>query len=62
MSQDTQPIRIETGKEVAFELSEPPLSGDGQAAASTNSPPANAGGSDTYLFIECAKAVYDGER
>ncbi|MGI8543225.1 MAG: hypothetical protein ACR2MD_07050 [Aridibacter sp.] len=57
MSQETQPIRIETGEEVAFELMK-------FIAEKENKEIAQEGIRDYYLnlFIECAAAVYEGER
>lgn len=57
MSNETQPIRIETGEEVAFELMK-------FIAEKENKNPAAEEARDYYLdlFIECAHAVYDGER
>ena len=57
MAQETQPIRIETGEEVAFELMK-------YIAEKENKTPAPDGVRDYYLdlFIECAHAVYHGER
>ena len=57
MSQDTQPIRIETGEEVAFELMK-------FIAEKENKQLAQEEVRDYYLdlFVECAAAVYDGER
>lgn len=57
MSQETQPIRIETGEEVAFELMK-------FIAEKENKNIAPEEIRDYYLdlFIECASAVYDGER
>lgn len=57
MSQETQPIRIETGEEVAFELMK-------FIAEKENRQLAPEEIRDYYLdlFIECATAVYDGER
>ncbi len=57
MSQETQPIRIETGEEVAFELMK-------FIAEKENKQPAPEEIRNYYLdlFIECATAVYDGER
>jgi hypothetical protein len=57
MSQETQPIRIETGEEVAFELMK-------FIAEKENKQLAPEEIRDYYLnlFIECAAAVYDGER
>lgn len=57
MAQETQPIRIETGEEVAFELMK-------FIAEKENKQPAQEEVRDYYLdlFVECAAAVYDGER
>lgn len=57
MSQETQPIRIETGEEVAFELMK-------FIAEKKNKNPSPDEVRDYYLdlFIECAHAVYHGER
>lgn len=57
MTQETQPIRIETGEEVAFELMK-------FIAEKENKTLAQEEIRDYYLdlFIECASAVYDGER
>jgi hypothetical protein len=57
MAQETQPIRIETGEEVAFELMK-------FIAEKENKDPAADEVRDYYLdlFIECAHAVYNGER
>jgi hypothetical protein len=57
MSQETQPIRIETGEEVAFELMK-------FIAEKENRQLAPEEIRDYYLnlFIECATAVYEGER
>lgn len=57
MSQETQPIRIETGEEVAFELMK-------FIAEKENRQLAEDEMRDYYLdlFIECANAVYNGER
>ena len=57
MSQETQPIRIETGEEVALELMK-------LIAEKENKQLAAEEVRDYYLnlFIECAAAVYDGER
>lgn len=54
---ETQPIRIETGEEVAFELMK-------FIAEKENKEIAQDDVRDYYLdlFIECAAAVYDGER
>lgn len=57
MSIETQPVRIETGEEVAFELMK-------FIAEKENKQLAQEEVRDYYLdlFIECAAAVYDGER
>jgi hypothetical protein len=57
MNNETQPIRIETGEEVAFELMK-------FIAEKENKNPAPEEARDYYLdlFIECAQAVYNGER
>ena len=57
MSQETQPIRIETGEEVAFELMK-------FIAEKENKSLAQEEIRNYYLdlFVECATAVYDGER
>jgi hypothetical protein len=57
MSQETQPIRIETGEEVALELMKFIAEKENKALE----PDAVR---DYYLdlFIECAHAVYNGER
>jgi hypothetical protein len=57
MSNETQPIRIETGEEVAFELMK-------FIAEKENKQLAQEEVRDYYLdlFIECASAVYNGER
>jgi hypothetical protein len=57
MSNETQPIRIETGEEVAFELMK-------FIAEKENKNPAPEEIRDYYLdlFVECARAVYEGER
>ena len=57
MNQETQPIRIETGEEVALELMK-------FIAEKENKNPAPDEVRDYYLdlFIECAHAVYHGER
>ncbi len=54
---ETQPIRIETGEEVAFELMK-------FIADKENKELAEDEIRDYYLdlFVECAAAVYDGER
>ena len=57
MSIETQPIRIETGEEVAFELMK-------FIAEKENKQLAQEEVRDYYLdlFVECAHAVYDGDR
>lgn len=57
MSRETQPIRIETGEEVALELMK-------FIAEKENKQIAGDAARDYYLdlFIECAHAVYHGER
>jgi hypothetical protein len=57
MSSETQAVRIETGEEVALELMK-------FIAEKENKQPAPEEVRDYYLdlFIECAHAVYDGER
>lgn len=57
MSEETQPIRIETGEEVALELMK-------LIAEKENKNPAPDEARDYYLdlFVECAYAVYNGER
>ncbi len=57
MSQETQPIRIETGEEVAFELMK-------FIAEKENKQLSQEEIRDYYLnlFVECATAVYEGER
>ena len=55
--QQTQPIRIETGEEVAFELMK-------FIAEKENRQLSQEEMRDYYLdlFVECARAVYEGER
>jgi len=57
MSNETQPIRIETGEEVALELMK-------FIAEKENKSLAPEEVRDYYLdlFVECARAVYEGER
>ena len=57
MMSETQPVRIETGEEVAFELMK-------FIAEKENKQLAPEEIRDYYLdlFIECANAVYEGER
>jgi hypothetical protein len=54
---ETQPIRIETGEEVAFELMKFIADKENKQLASEEI-------RDYYLdlFCECASVVYDGER
>ncbi len=57
MNNETQPIRIETGEEVAFELMK-------FIAEKENKQLGEDEIRDYYLdlFVECTAAVYDGER
>ena len=57
MNNETQPIRIETGEEVAFELMK-------FIAERENKNVAGEETRDYYLdlFVECAHTVYNGER
>ena len=57
MSEETQPIRIETGEEVAFELMK-------FIAEKENKQLGPDEIREYYLdlFVECAEAVYNGER
>jgi hypothetical protein len=57
MNNETQAVRIETGEEVAFELMK-------LVAEKENKNPAPEEARDYYLdlFVECAHAVYNGER
>lgn len=57
MSQETQPIRIETGEEVAFELMKFIAEKENRSLA-----PEEIRAYYLDLFVECARAVYDGER
>jgi len=57
MSAETQPIRIETGEEVAFELMKFIAEKENRSLA-----PDEIRAYYLDLFVECAKAVYDGER
>jgi hypothetical protein len=54
---EAQPIRIETGEEVAFELMKFIAEKEDQHVVGD-------GARDYYLdlFVECAQAVYEGER
>ena len=57
MTEETQPVRIESGEEVAFELMK-------FIAEKENKQLAQEEIRDYYLdlFCECASVVYDGER
>ncbi len=57
MSKETQAVRIETGEEAALELMK-------FIAEKENKNPAPEEVRDYYLdlFVECAAAVYNGER
>ena len=57
MNQETQPVRIETGEEVALELMK-------FIAEKENKQLAQEEVRDYYLdlFVECAAVVYEGER
>lgn len=57
MSQETQPIRIETGEEVAFELMKFIAEKENKQLA-----PEEVRNYYLDLFVECAQAVYNGER
>lgn len=57
MSQETQPIRIETGEEVAFELMKFIAKKEDRDLE-----PDEIRNYYLDLFIECAHAVYQGER
>ena len=57
MSIETQPIRIETGEEVAFELMKFIAEKENRQLA-----PDEVRDYFLNLFIECAHAVYDAER
>ena len=57
MSQETQPIRIETGEEVAFELMKFIAERENRSLN-----PDEIRGYYLELFVECARAVYEGER
>lgn len=57
MIQNTQPIRIETGEEVAFELMKFIAEKENKQLAAED-----VRGYYLDLFVECAAAVYDGER
>jgi hypothetical protein len=57
MDQETQPIRIETGEEVAFELMKFIAEKENRSLG-----PDEIRGYYLDLFVECARAVYDGER
>ena len=57
MTLETQPVRIETGEEVALELMK--FIAEKEAR---NLQPGQVRDYYLDLFIECARAVYDGER
>ncbi len=57
MSQETQAVRIETGEEVAFELMKFIAEKENKSLN-----PEEIRGYYLDLFVECAKAVYEGER
>lgn len=57
MSQETQPVRIETGEEVAFELMKFIAEKENKSLD-----PEEIRSYYLDLFVECAKAVYEGER
>ena len=57
MTNETQPIRIETGEEVAFELMKFIAEKENRQLL-----PEEVRGYYLDLFVECAAAVYDGER
>ena len=57
MSEDTQAIRIETGEEVAFELMKFIAEKENRSLS-----PDEIRGYYLDLFVECARAVYSGER
>jgi hypothetical protein len=54
---ETQPVRIETGEEVAFELMKFIAEKENRDLKSEE-----IRGYYLDLFVECARAVYDGER
>lgn len=54
---ETQPIRIETGEEVAFELMKFIAEKENKMV-----PQEEVRGYYLDLFVECAHAVYEGER
>ena len=57
MTNETQPVRIETGEEVAFELMKFIAEKETKQLA-----PEEVRGYYLDLFVECAAVVYDGER
>ncbi len=57
MSEETQAVRIETGEEVAFELMKFIAEKENK-----NPPPEDVRDYYLDLFVECAHAVYHGER
>ena len=54
---ETQPVRIETGEEVAFELMKFIAEKEDKQLA-----PEDVRNYYLNLFVECAEAVYNGER
>jgi hypothetical protein len=57
MNLETQPIRIETGEEVAFELMKFIAEKENRSLG-----PDEIRGYYLDLFVQCARAVYSGER
>ena len=57
MAEETQPIRIETGEEVAFELMKFIAEKEARQLSQEE-----IRGYYLDLFVECAHAVYEGER
>jgi len=57
MAEETQPIRIETGEEVALDLMKFIAEKENRQLS-----PDEMRGYYLDLFVECAAAVYDGER
>jgi hypothetical protein len=54
---ETQPVRIETGEEVAFELMKYIAEKENRSLSADQ-----IRGYYLDLFVECARAVYSGER
>ena len=54
---ETQPVRIETGEEVAFELMKYIAEKENRSLSTDQ-----IRGYYLDLFVECARAVYSGER